>query len=65
MERKINQSTPIVTQEDARTVAQGLIARSESPNNVNALKKALAASEKIVAVSIFGFSVQLFVSNEV
>jgi hypothetical protein len=50
VEGKLNTSAPVVPLENAITTAQGLIARAESPNNVNALKKALAASERIVAV---------------
>jgi len=48
-EAKLDKPAPVITQEDARSTALGLLARSESPNNVAALKKALASSEKIVA----------------
>jgi len=48
VEGKVYQPAPIVIEEDATVVAQGLTARNESPNNVNALRKALEASQKIV-----------------
>eukprot|EP01127_Copromyxa_protea_P006895 TRINITY_DN16836_c0_g1_i1.p1 TRINITY_DN16836_c0_g1~~TRINITY_DN16836_c0_g1_i1.p1 ORF type:complete len:1165 (+),score=314.03 TRINITY_DN16836_c0_g1_i1:65-3496(+) len=49
VEDKTKETSSVVSLEDATTTAQGLIARNTSPNNVNALKKALAASNKIVA----------------
>jgi len=48
VEGRAFQATPLVTQEDATVVAQGITAQNESPNNVNALRKALIAQKKVV-----------------